>query len=377
LRRSASDIDDAAGQKKEPEIRIGKTVVPREGEALGVVAEVFTMTLGNETIQLLPLKNWSQLDLFKWRVRGILPGTPPGLEITFDHLKVAGETVTPWDPEGCAKLEKVLNEWLALERQTLESTVLKPQPQPQDASSRPPEEGFQFRVEMDNTGKPRLRFVEGSETVKAVALNLQGFNALIEQGLMRKPQNLKVGAFHDWVELDGELFRLDPGTDGAAALERRLNEAYIEAEQPEVPWDIAVFSNPASPTGFDIQFPASPNGIAENKKQHLNEESIELLQDPHRCSVLRKGITARLIPPQLVFKLKTPDGGERSLEAGPENAVTVGNDSGQTKVIDLSQPIDLLHLNATELATALNHPAINKRAHLAEAARNKPQNSNK
>ena len=93
--------------------------------------------------------------------------------------------------------------------------------------------------------------------------------------------------------------------------------------------------------------------------------------------MLRKGITARLIPPQLVFKLKTPDGGERSLEAGPENAVTVGNDSGQTKVIDLSQPIDLLHLNATELATALNHPAINKRAHLAEAARNKPQNSNK
>ena len=367
LRKDAS-APGAASSEPQLQIRIGKTVVPRDNDSLGVVAEVFTMTLGTETIQLLPLKNWSQLDHFKWRVRGILPGTPPGLEITFDHVKVAGETVTPWDSDGCTKLEKVLNDWLVLERKALESTVLNPS-QPQEMASKSEEEGFQFRVETDKDGKPRLRFVEGNDTIKAVALNLQGFNGLIEQGLMRKPQNLKVGAFHDWVELDGDLFRLQQGTDGPAALEKRLNEAYIAAARPDAPWDVLVFPNPASPTGFDIQFPASPNGIAESKKYHLNEESVQLLQDPQKCSVLRKGITVRLVAPQLVIKLKTPDGGERSLEPGPDTAVSDETESGETKVIDLSQPVDLLHLTAAELAAVLNHPAINKRAHFAQMAR--------
>ena len=86
------------------DISIGKAVVTRETD--GVLAEVFTMTIGEETIQLLPFKNWSQLDSFKWRARGILPGTPAGLEIAWDHLKVAGETASPWDPEACGKLEK-------------------------------------------------------------------------------------------------------------------------------------------------------------------------------------------------------------------------------------------------------------------------------
>ena len=58
------------------------------------------MTLGGETIELLPLRNWSQLDVYKWGPRGKLPGTPAGLEITFDHVKVTGETVLISDPEG-------------------------------------------------------------------------------------------------------------------------------------------------------------------------------------------------------------------------------------------------------------------------------------
>src|ERR1035438_10487960 len=59
----------------------------------GVEAEVFTMTLDGETIDLLPLRNWSQLDVYKWRARGKLPGTPAGLEITFDHVKITGRAV--------------------------------------------------------------------------------------------------------------------------------------------------------------------------------------------------------------------------------------------------------------------------------------------
>jgi hypothetical protein len=71
--------------------------------------QVFTMTLGAEIIRLLPLKNWPQLDIFKWKARGLLPGTPVGLEITFKQVKVAGQTVSTFDPQGCAKLERAFN----------------------------------------------------------------------------------------------------------------------------------------------------------------------------------------------------------------------------------------------------------------------------
>ena len=100
-----------SGQREE--ITVGKTVVHTgNGEA----TPAFTMTLGGETIELLPLRNWSQLDVYKWRARGRVPGTPAGLEISFDHVKVAGETVSTKDPGGSAKLQKLLNEWLVLRR---------------------------------------------------------------------------------------------------------------------------------------------------------------------------------------------------------------------------------------------------------------------
>ena len=112
-----------SGQREE--ITVGRTsVLTGSGEE----AEVFTMTLGGETIDLLPLRNWSQLDVYKWRARGKVPGTPAGLEITFDHVKVAGETVSTKDPEGTAKLRKLLNEWLALGRGTQELALQKAHP---------------------------------------------------------------------------------------------------------------------------------------------------------------------------------------------------------------------------------------------------------
>src|SRR6266404_2470587 len=99
-----------------PEIKIGKTTT--HSPETGKQVEVFTMTLGTETIQLLPLRNWGQLDVYKWRVRGRLPGTPAGLEVSFDHVKLAGEIVSPKESAGCARLEKIFQEWLALEKAT-------------------------------------------------------------------------------------------------------------------------------------------------------------------------------------------------------------------------------------------------------------------
>lgn len=348
-------------------ITIGKIVVPRQNEGEAVVAEIFTMTIGGETIQLLPHKNWSQLDTFKWRARGILPRTPAGLEITFDHLKIAGETVSPWDPNACAKLEQAFNEWLAFEEKNLDEAKEKAQapilqPPPQQPDEAPP----RFEVDASAPGQPRLKCMEGQETAKVVALNLQGLNALIQDGLMRKPQTLKVGALHNWVELDGQLFRFE-GHDWAKALEQVLNEKYSVAADPDVSQDVVVSANPASPTGFDIQFAAAPNGLVENRKRHLNEETVHLLQDPARCRVLRKGLTARLAAPELVFKLNTPGGGECYLEPGPDTLVSAVRDDGQPSMIDLSQPVNLLKLGAQELTAVFNHPAINRRARLAQA----------
>jgi len=51
------------GAAKSLEIRIGKEVTSIEENGKQVDVEVFTMTLGNETIKLLPLRNWGQLDV--------------------------------------------------------------------------------------------------------------------------------------------------------------------------------------------------------------------------------------------------------------------------------------------------------------------------
>jgi hypothetical protein len=353
------------------EIRIGKKVVPKPDD--GVLVEIFTMTLGTETIELWPLKNWTQLDGFKWRARCILPRIPAGLEITWDHLKVAGETVSPWDPDACAKLEKAFNEWLALERKTVELATSKAQAAttPEPAAMPSDGGGVEFKLDLSNEAQPRLKCLEGNQVVKTVALNAAGLTALVEQGFMRKPNALKVGALHNWVELDGQLFRFKEVPQDAQALERVLNERYLALGTADAPRDVVVSANPASPSGFDLQFPASPLGVVENRKRHLNEETVQLLQDPERCRVLRTGITARFAPPDLVFKVKTTGGGERPLEPGHDSTVSAQGLDGQTKTIDLSRPVSLLNLGVAELNEIFNHPAVNRRAHLAQIARSK------
>src|SRR5579872_1499487 len=123
------------------EIKIGKTITTRKADGSAVLAELFTMTIGTETIELLPLKNWTQLDIFKWRARGVLPGTPAGLEVNWNQVKVAGATVSTWDSDSCARLENAFNDWLALERHSLETSADQAKvPLEQISSPRPFEE---------------------------------------------------------------------------------------------------------------------------------------------------------------------------------------------------------------------------------------------
>lgn len=346
----------------QPEIRIGKSLVPAELDGRPTQIELFTMALGEEAIYLVPLKTWSQLDVFKWRVTGKLPATPAGLEITASSVKLAGESVSTQDPEGCERLELAFNKWLAAERQALEEARQKNQNAPdQHAVEMPAEQPMRFQVVTDKAGQPHIRCLEGKDTVADVACTVPGLTSLMNQGLLRKPATWKVGALRDWLELDGQMFRFKNGDRGAAELEKVLNERYhpslLEGEQ-----DVIVFENPASTSGFDIQFPAADNGLMENRRRHLDSAAIDLLSDAQRCRVLRKGIVVKFTPPQFVFKQKTAIGGEAALPATPDNTVELTGSDGQSRPIDLSQPVSHLGLSAAELTAILNHPAINRRA---------------
>ncbi len=359
--------ESSSGQRHQ--ILIDKTHVLTEENGKETEIEVFRMSLGGEAIELLPLKNWSQLDTYKWGVRGKLPGTPAGLDIALDHVKILGQTVTIKEPDGCAKLERLFNEWLVLERENLELARKKGQPKPRpaaQASSGPPEAlRAAFQVEKDKQGQVHVRCLKGKETLAEIGLNMPGLSGLFSQGLMRKPRKLQVGVLHDWVELDGELFSFEKGNNDAAKLQKRLNEKYLPDASLGLGRDVVVFTNAASSTGFDIQFPVKLAGVQDNRRRPLNEDSLALLQEPNACGVLHKGIVIKLTRPSLVFKQKTPDGGERYLERSAEHTVTVSGDDREQKVIDLSQPVNYLRLSPVELTAVFNHPAINRHSQAA------------
>lgn len=342
-------------------IKIGRATLEEAGAQ---ATEVFTMTLGQETIPLVPLRSWGQLDTFKWCVRGKLPGIPAGLEVTLDHIKIEGQTVSLKDSDACSRLERIFNEWLALEKVTLENarnkTLVKPEValRPTEVQRKP--ERARFRVEADKRGQVHIQCFQGKEQLAAVGLSVLGINSLVNQGLMRKPRTLKVGALHDWIELDGVLCSFEKGRNDTAALEQILNERYLPASTLGQGKDIVILANAASSTGFDIQFPVTVAGVPEARRRHLAEDALELLQDREKSGLLQPGRILKLTRPCLIFKERTADGGERYLEQRPENVVIVPGDDGSEKRIDLSRPVNYMHLSAAELTAIFNHPVINR-----------------
>jgi hypothetical protein len=346
------------------EIRIGKCLAFSAIAGAPIDVEVFTMTLGSETIELLPQKNWHQLDHHKWTVQGKLPGEPTGLEVALDHVKVAGGIVALKDPAGCLKLEQLFNEWLVFERETVELTRKKACAQAaastQQTAAQAGAPPLHFHVEMDKRGQVHIHCLRGKEPVASVGLNAAGINSLHQQGLMRKPHKLATGALHDWVELDGELCSFEKGVNDAAKLEQLLNKRYLPEATAGRGKEVVIYLNPASSTGFDIQFPVMVAGVPNNHRHHLNDKSLESLQDHDHCGLLHREIIVKLIPPNLVFKRKTSDGGEQYLPWNDENSVTITDEEGHEKTLHLTQPLNLLHLSAAELTAVFNHPVINR-----------------
>ena len=58
---------------------------------------------------------------------------------------------------------------------------------------------------------------------------------------MHKPHAMKVGALHDWVELDGEFFSFEKGNNDASKLEKALNDRYLSAASLGQGKDVVVF----------------------------------------------------------------------------------------------------------------------------------------
>ncbi len=348
-----------------PLVRIGRATITGPG---GQDAEVFTMMLDGEKIFLEPHKNWGQLDVHKWQMRGKLPGTPPGLEITLDHVRIAGESIPLKDPEGCAKFEKLIEEWLVLERETIELAKKKAHAKPAAAQVEVDLESLPVRFEVDVGAQVRVRCLRGTAVVANIGLNIKGFESLFSQGLMRKPHKLQVGALRDWVELDGVLFSFEHGNNDAAKLAKALNEHYAPDMSQSRGKDMVVFTNPASSTGFDIQFRYTSGGVSENRRRPLAEDSLEMLLDPHKCGLLREGLVIKLSRPTFIIKQKSPDGGEKYLPKCDENRVVITDDEGKQKIIDLSVPVNYLHLTAMDLTAVFNHPAICKHSKAAPKA---------
>jgi hypothetical protein len=344
------------------ELKIGKTTVLIALVGQPTNVEVFTLTLAGETIELRPFKSWIQLDHFKWTARGKLPAEPAGLEITPTHLRLAGETVAVNDPAGGLKLERLFNDWLMFERETSELVRKKAKPATplSAASGRAESQALRFRVEIDKHGQVHVNCLHGRDILASVGLTVAGFNSLHQQGLLRKPHTLQTGALHDWIELDGDLFSFEKGRNDGARLEQVLNQRYVAAAGANSGKEISIFVNEASSTGFDIQFPELVAGAPQVRRQHLNDYSLDRLQDAAHCGLLHKEIIVKLIPPNLVFKQRTPDGGEEYLAWGPEHTVAIPDEEGHVKSLQLSRPLNLLHLSAAELTAVFNHPAINR-----------------
>lgn len=321
--------------------------------------EVFALSVGEETIELLPFKIWSQLDHFKWTARGWLPGDPPGLEVGVDHIRLTGKRIATSDPAGCDQLERLFAEWLALEQDRGKPRQSWAVP---TAPAAPTDTHIRYHVEVDKRGQVHIHCLRGKETLATIGLAPAGFNSLCQQGLMKKIHKLSAGVLHDWVELDDELFSFEKGRNDATRLEQVLNERFAPVSGAIGANEISVLLNPASPTGFDLQFRAHVAGVLGVHRYHLSDEALELLQDPIHCGLLQPGLMVRLTPPYLTFKQKTADGGEQHLRVCPETTLNLQDEDGIPKTIDLSQSLYFTRLSPHELTAVFNHPAINRHA---------------
>lgn len=300
---------------------------------------VFTLTLDKEVIELQPGKTWTQLDHYKWVVRGIIE-PPQSLNIFPDgSIEINTEKIGITDPEGPAKLEHQINKHHA------SPAAPKPAPGPvavrmtggQSSSGKP-----QFLVRLDHWGHMVIEWGHGLDREET---GLRGLPTLIANGLIHKPRTFHVDPLQRGIEIDGVRYDCTP--EGAKRLEVALNTRYAVTRKLDKGVAIEIKENHAASTGFDIHFTIHRAGVPLEVKGHLSQEHLDVLQDPAKCDLLRPDVHLLLAPPMLLFRRRRPDMGEEKIPEVPD--------------------LNILHCNAAQLQQALNHPAI-RRGGVAAAA---------
>lgn len=275
-------------------------------------SSVFTLSYGNETVTLDPGKTWIKLDQFKWIIRGLME-PPQSFHVEPNGtVDINGEKIAPDNPEGIPKLEQEINKRhaAAAARQSAPATAHL---QALSQTKTPASGKAHFRVRLDHLGHFMVACDRGAEHMET---GLRGFQTLVQNGLMLKPQNVHVDPLQRSIEIDGMRFECD--STGAQKLEEVLNRQYAPTLKADGEDSIDIKENPASPTGFDIHFVIIHSGVRFEVKGHLSQEKLDLLQDSSKCELLQAGVVLKLSPPYLLIRHKRPDGGEEKMPEFPD-----------------------------------------------------------
>jgi hypothetical protein len=318
----------AIGAHAEKQIKAGIRHDPAKGNA------VFTLSLDKEIVILEPGKTWSQVDHYKWIVRGLIE-EPQMFHVFPDgSVEINSEKISITDLAAEEKLEHQINK-----RHTPTGTHKPQASTPSGIASAPTApptpDPRRFRVKLDHLGHVLIERGHGSDREET---GLRGIATLIANGLIRKPDHYRVDPMQRSIEIDGVTFECNEA--GVKRLEEALNTRYAPSSQANKAAAIEIKENVAASTRFDIHFHTTHAGVTRDIKGHLTQELLDVLQDPVKCTLILPGIHLLLSPPNLLIRRRRPDLGEEKIPELPD--------------------VNLLRLTSVQLQQIINHPLIRR-----------------
>lgn len=299
----------------------------------------FALTLDGETVDLDPGKPWHQVDHFKWVTRGLID-EPQSFHVRADGgVDINGETIPLTAADAVSRLEQEINKRHFVEPAT---QARAPARRIVDVPAHPPDRVV-FRARLDALGHVIVQCFRGPERVET---GLRGLAGLVQNELMIRPRSMHVDPLQRHIEIDD--VRFEASAEGAARLEEALNAHYAVSLKGGGQHAITIKENAAAASGFDIRFVGLRAGTRLDVQGHLSQETLDVLQDPVKCDLLRPGIVLKMSPPWLLFRRRRPDSGEEHVSG----------------LADLQYR----QSTASQLEKLFNHPAIRRSADGPDAA---------